>query len=248
VSASDFEVSAFVYAHRGLWDEDKPENSVAAFEAAARAGLGAELDARVTGDGQIVVFHDPTLERMCGRPERIDAMATEDVRKVHLPDGSHIPTLNEALEAMAGMPVLIEVKIDLTPGSDVYNRRGLPALLRSMQVSDAPAAVMSFDEVTMTMLAPGLAGRPAGQLIERGDPHYPGATLAKARRAIDRGCSYLAPELSELDRVAMAFPGFPLVSWTARSTADLMLCRRFDASPIFEAMQPDVAKGSVKQQ
>jgi hypothetical protein len=107
---------------------------------------------------------------------------------------------------------------------------------------------MSFDEVTMTMLAPGLAGRPAGQLIERGDPHYPGATLAKARRAIDRGCSYLAPELSELDRVAMAFPGFPLVSWTARSTADLMLCRRFDASPIFEAMQPDVAKGSVKQQ
>jgi glycerophosphoryl diester phosphodiesterase len=49
-------------AHRGgalLW----PENTVAAFEAAARAGYdGAELDVQLTRDGKLAVFHDFRLK------------------------------------------------------------------------------------------------------------------------------------------------------------------------------------------
>ncbi len=52
-------------AHRGLWRPGlRPENSLAAFEAACAAGYGIELDARLTADGEVVVFHDDSLERL----------------------------------------------------------------------------------------------------------------------------------------------------------------------------------------
>ena len=56
------------FAHRGLYTADQtvPENSIPAFDAAARAGYGIELDIQLTADGQIVVFHDDNLKRMCG--------------------------------------------------------------------------------------------------------------------------------------------------------------------------------------
>jgi glycerophosphoryl diester phosphodiesterase len=53
------------YAHRGLHDRENtlPENSLAAFAAAAEAGYGFELDINLTTDDQVVVFHDDDLKR-----------------------------------------------------------------------------------------------------------------------------------------------------------------------------------------
>ena len=49
------------FAHRGLHDDTRAENSLSAFEAACRAGYGIELDVRYSKDGQLIVFHDDTL-------------------------------------------------------------------------------------------------------------------------------------------------------------------------------------------
>ena len=50
-----------------------PENSVESLEYSAQEGIFAvECDVRRTGDGVYVIYHDDTLERMCGdkrRPE-----------------------------------------------------------------------------------------------------------------------------------------------------------------------------------
>ena len=56
--------SGWCYAHRGLHSPDKsvPENSLAAFAAAADAGYGMELDVQLSKDGEVVVFHDDTLD------------------------------------------------------------------------------------------------------------------------------------------------------------------------------------------
>ena len=55
-------------AHRGDWSE-APENTIAAFQAAERAGADMiELDIRRTADDRVVVMHDPTLERVWGSP------------------------------------------------------------------------------------------------------------------------------------------------------------------------------------
>ena len=63
------------FAHRGLHSRDKavPENSLEAFRLAAEAGYGIELDVQLSKDGQVVVFHDNTLDRVCGVHGRVQA-------------------------------------------------------------------------------------------------------------------------------------------------------------------------------
>lgn len=51
------------YAHRGLHDATKAENSMSAFAAAKEMGFGIELDVRLSKDGELVVFHDDNLTR-----------------------------------------------------------------------------------------------------------------------------------------------------------------------------------------
>ena len=62
------------FAHRGLHSRDMsvPENSLEAFRLAAKAGYGIELDVQLSKDGQVVVFHDDTLDRVCGVHARVD--------------------------------------------------------------------------------------------------------------------------------------------------------------------------------
>src|SRR4051794_2404055 len=53
-------------AHRGLHDKAKGviENTVSAALAAVDAGYAIECDVQLTGDGEAVVFHDFTLDRL----------------------------------------------------------------------------------------------------------------------------------------------------------------------------------------
>lgn len=241
MSKTSFDVSAFAYAHRGLWGGDIPENSLRAFEAASRAGLGCELDVRVTVDQKLVVFHDATLERMCGQPERIDQLDARAIRMIPLPDGSRIPTLEEAFEAMAGMPTLVEMKIDREPDGAGL-RSGVAPLVATLNSSNAPAAVMSFDEPTMWRIQDSVPQRPLGLLIEPDEPGQPGAAVEKARRAAGMKYTYLAPHHSVLEPVSSASSGLPLVCWTVRTPAELIAARKHSAAPIFEGLSPALAK------
>jgi glycerophosphoryl diester phosphodiesterase len=88
-------------AHRGDWSE-APENTVAAFQAAARARADMiELDIRRTADEGVAVVHDPTLERVWGSP-----LAVADSTLADLADLG-IPTLGEAL-ACVNVPVMVD--------------------------------------------------------------------------------------------------------------------------------------------
>ena len=94
-----FDVSGFVYAHRGLWGGPRvPENSAAAFHSAQTQGVGVELDVRLSGDGAPFVFHDATLERMCSRPEAVSSLRAKALAQTLLPNGFMIPSLAEALD------------------------------------------------------------------------------------------------------------------------------------------------------
>ena len=65
------------YAHRGLHGNGIPENSLAAFELACQKGYGIELDVQLSRDGEVMVFHDYSLERMTGRKEKLCELETE---------------------------------------------------------------------------------------------------------------------------------------------------------------------------
>lgn len=102
------------YAHRGLHTADcaVPENSLAAFAAAAEAGYGIELDLQFSKDEQIVVFHDDTLQRVCGVERRVDEYTYAELCEFHLcRTGEKIPLFSEVLACVNGrVPLLVELK------------------------------------------------------------------------------------------------------------------------------------------
>ncbi len=101
------------YAHRGLWNAQRPENSMAAFRAAAEAGFGIELDVQLSADGEVMVFHDYTLDRVCGKAGKLSDLSAAEL--THIPlngvENECIPTFKQVLEAVDGrVPLLVELK------------------------------------------------------------------------------------------------------------------------------------------
>lgn len=222
-----FDVADFTYAHRGLWDASTPENSIAAFRAAAAAGVGVELDVRLSFDGRPLVFHDASLQRMCSHRERIERVAIADLPRWPLPDGSAIPTLEAVLDVMAGLPVLIEIKTDGVAG-DIADR-----VAEVIADRDGPMAVMSFSEPTVARLCRLVSDRPIGLLCVA-DNQVEEDLITKAATARALGCDYIAPHHSVLEPVASASGGLSLVTWTIRTQDVLQLARDHSAGPIFE--------------
>ncbi len=99
-------------AHRGLHDDERPENSLAAFQNAIDKGYAIELDVREIADGTIVVFHDDTLGRMTGADGFINNYTYDDIKDLTLASSKeHIPTFEETLALINGqVPVLVEIK------------------------------------------------------------------------------------------------------------------------------------------
>lgn len=102
------------FAHRGLHSRDKsvPENSLKAFELASAAGYGMELDVQLTKDGQVVVFHDDTLPRVCGVEGRVDDYSFAELQKFPLcGTAERIPLFSDVLNTVKGRgPIICELK------------------------------------------------------------------------------------------------------------------------------------------
>jgi len=101
------------YAHRGLHNgKDAPENSLAAFEAACRAGYGIELDVQLSRDGTVMVFHDYTLIRMTGCDKKLSELDANELTALTLGESDQkIPTFEEVLSLVDGrVPLLVELK------------------------------------------------------------------------------------------------------------------------------------------
>lgn len=227
------------FAHRGLHRNGVSENSLGAFEAACRAGCGIELDVRFSRDGQLIVFHDDTLRRLCGDARQPEQATLAELKRLRLPDGESIPTLCEALDRIAGrVPVLIEVK----------------TCRRIFRLTDAVCAC--------------LAGRPGDYLIESFDPRclfrlrfvapqivrgqlFPSSEdlpRRLSRAAVLAFCGLFMNAISRPDFVAYRLAArhspvphlqrllyrTPMAAWTVRAPAELALARRRGDMIIFE--------------
>ena len=152
------------HAHRGLHTKDKtvPENSLPAFRAAAEAGYGVELDIQLSRDGQVVVFHDDTLDRVCGVHGRVDEFTFEELRGMRLCGTQEtIPLLTEVFEVMGGRtPMIIELKTGRR--NDELCEKGL-ALMRAY---NGPYCIESFDPRVVGIVRRQAPGLLRGQLAD----------------------------------------------------------------------------------
>ena len=104
------------YAHRGLHGNIDgsfaQENSLTAFSKAKDRGFAIELDVRATKDGEAVVFHDRTLDRVTNGTGKISDLTLEELKALKLKDTEEsVPTLKEVLDLIDGnVALLIELK------------------------------------------------------------------------------------------------------------------------------------------
>lgn len=110
------DVSAFYgrrYAHRGLHNNEVPENSLTAFKRAREADFGVELDVQMTSDKKLVVFHDGSLKRMCGVDGFLRDYTYDQLLKFRLKDTEEtIPLFSDVLKTIDGVNLICEIKSD----------------------------------------------------------------------------------------------------------------------------------------
>ncbi len=100
------------FAHRG-GAAAGDENSLAAFGRAVAAGYRyVETDVHATRDGVAVVFHDATLDRVLGRPGRVEELTWRDLASVRSGGAAMLPRLDEVLDAWPQIRFNIDMKAD----------------------------------------------------------------------------------------------------------------------------------------
>lgn len=147
-------------AHRGLFTDKIPENSLAAFKNAIKNKLPIELDVTVLADSTVVVFHDEKLARMTGKDGFISGCTYADIENLTLVGSKEkIPTLKQALDTIDGkVPVLIQVKN--------YGKIGVieKAVWKELQGYSGEYAIISFNPYTLEWFKKNSPKTKRGQL------------------------------------------------------------------------------------
>lgn len=112
-------------AHRGLHGGEIPENSLSAFEEAAAKGYSVETDVQMTKDGELVLFHDDDLLRMCGVDKKVAACTYAQLCSLRLKNSQEkIPLLSDLLQRIGGrVPLLIELKHQPNAKTNVFLKK-----------------------------------------------------------------------------------------------------------------------------
>lgn len=107
-------IMRWVIAHRGgVVDAQRSENSFKALEEAIRRGYShVEIDARITGDGHVVCFHNDDLMEEAGIAGKVSELPLDAVTRIVLTrSGEMIPTFDAYCARCAGrMGVMIDLK------------------------------------------------------------------------------------------------------------------------------------------
>lgn len=103
-----------VSAHRGGPGKGYPENCIATFEhMLSQTHAMIEIDPRFTKDGQIVLMHDPTLDRTTNGSGKVSDYTLQELKMLWLKDTEgnlteyRIPTLDEVLQWAKGKTILV---------------------------------------------------------------------------------------------------------------------------------------------
>lgn len=228
------------FAHRGLHRRGSlpVENSMSAFKAAVASGFGIELDVQCSADGVAMVFHDLTLDRLTGRPEKLGDLTARELGKIRLTGSDDtIPTLREVLETIGpDTPLLVEVK-----GEKLTDGRLEASVADAIDACPGKVAVMSFWPASLIWFLTHAPHLPRGLVgTTRFDPELGLAVCRGANQetlldALD--VDFIAYDIKCLpNRVSLAARrrGLPVLTWTVRTDADRSRATRFADNIIFE--------------
>jgi glycerophosphoryl diester phosphodiesterase len=205
------------YAHRGLHGGGVIENSRAAFRAAIALGHGIETDVQAARDGEAMVFHDATLDRLTASSGEVAAHTPADLGRIMLRGTSEtIPQLPEILALIGGkVPVLIEVK--------AKGARVVPLCLsvrRALEGYRGDAAIMSFNPLVGAWFAENATRIVRGLVVTEEDKRGAKGTVERWASLAKAKPDFLAYDVRDLPSkfaAAARARGIPVLTWTVRN-------------------------------
>lgn len=243
-------ITAYVYAHRGLYDNDAliPENTLPAFKAAIDSGYGIELDVQLTKDQVAVVHHDTTLIRSCNVDQKIADLTYDELQTYSLFNSQEtIPKFEDVLSLVNGqVPILIELKVELDYKTtceitsqilDTYDG------LYTIQ-SFSPYAVKWFKENKPDILRGQLArnffeGEPSGQ------NGFTDFVLSHLLLNFLTKPDYIAYSYKDLNEPSLNICHLlfktPIIGWTLASEEDYSIYKPKLSTIIFEHFLPPIS-------
>ncbi|MBE6596507.1 MAG: glycerophosphodiester phosphodiesterase [Ruminococcaceae bacterium] len=240
----DMELLLCDYAHRGLWNESYPENSIPAFEMAARAGVGIELDIQLSKDKKIMVFHDYDLKRMCGVEGKLCDMTYNELSRLKLGGTQYgIPTLSEVLTLIDGrVPLLIELK-----GEDT-NTELCKRAVAYLDKYDGLFCVESFNPILLSWMKKHRPRFARGQLVTVLNKKNKGGNAALNFSLSNMLLNFLSrPDFIAVDskiknslrvKICSKIFGADVFVWTIRNKQDYIECKKQKLCTIFEKFIP----------
>lgn len=228
-------------AHRGLHDEESPENSLSAFEKAIEKGYVIELDVQQIADGNVVVFHDTSLSRMTGQDGYLKNLILEDLSACYLEGTKEtIPTLQQVLDLVDGRtPILIEIKNSLKVG------KLESATLEILKNYKGQFAIMSFNPYVLSWFKENAPEILRGQL----SAYFKKDKLSLVKKVVLKKMllnkvaqpNFIAYEAEHLpNRYVRKFNNLPLLAWTVRSQEEYMRVVKYCDNIIFENFEPKI--------
>ena len=238
-------------AHRGLHDSAKGiiENSAEAAEAAIAAGFAIECDVQLSRDGEAMVFHDDTLERLTLAAGPVRDRSAGDLAALVLRGGrTGPPRFANLLARIAGRtPLICEIKSRFDGDGALLER-----VVRTIADYAGPLALKSFDPEVIARLrahpprSPDGALRPLGIVAMANYTPEEWPELTETQR---RGCAaflhirrtmpdFLSFHVDDLPHptptLLKALRESPTITWTVRNAAQRARAKAYADQIIFE--------------
>lgn len=229
-------------AHRGLHDENAPENSLLAYEKAIEKGYSIEIDVRPIDDGMVVVFHDHTLTRMTDRDGYVCNLSRADLDEITLANSDQkIPTFKQVLDFVDGrVPILIEIKNEGAIG-------GLEkSVLEILSSYKGEYAVQSFNPYSLEYFKKNAPHILRGQLaswFRKEELSFIKRTVLK-RLWLNKVSSphFISYRGSDLPNRYVTKTKLPVLAWTIRSNEEREKVLPYCNNIIFENFIPPIKK------
>ena len=225
-------------AHRGLWDETVPENSLTSYRRAIEAGFPIEIDVHLTTDGKIVVAHDDDFSRLCGVQKPVRECSSQEIRTFRLLGTEEpVPFLDETLALVDGkVPLLIEIKDHPDPGPLEE------ALVRMLRNYRGAFAIQSFNPFLLKRikrLAPEFLRGLLATWYYPAMPKWKQAFLHSLRSRIFCQPDFISYDIVHLPNRFVRPKRTPLLCWTVRDVATQRKAKSVGGNIIFENFLPE---------
>ncbi len=228
-------------AHRGLFNDDYPENSLLAFENAINNGYAIETDVQMTSDGILVCVHDFNLSRVTGNDIDIRKVTYEEVKNLKINGkNTYIPTFEEMLALVDGkVPLVIEIK----PAQSKLLPEKFVEILKNYK---GQFVVQSFDPFVMRKIQKLEKSFIRGILTTREElKGYPKIVTTLMRAFIFKyifSFDFVNCRIEDLLVNQKHLKKYKTICWTAQSDEDILIAEKYALNVIFESTVNNLGK------